>query len=132
MNIIQRAFLWGSIFLSLNGVLYSQSAKKYTISGYVKEQGSEELLIGITVSAPDAMAGTATNTYGFYSLTLPEADSVTLQIFALGYKPVVKRIALHQNVELNINLAQESGDLKEVVVEAGKISRLSEDPQMSK
>lgn len=122
----------GLVFVCFCPKLIGQVAKKYTISGYVKEQGSSELLIGITVSAPEKVAGTVTNTYGFYSLTLPESDSVTIEITTLGYLPHVYRIALHQNTELDVFLAPQSSDLQEVVVEAGRISHLSEDPQMSK
>lgn len=44
--------------------------KKYTISGYVKEAGSGELLIGATIYIPSLKTGTATNAYGFYSITI--------------------------------------------------------------
>ena len=63
------------------------AARKHTISGYVRESGSGELLIGVTVYLPQLKTGTATNTYGFYSLTLP-ADSLELVAVYADGEPV--------------------------------------------
>ena len=43
---------------------------KFTISGYVKDSRTGEVLIGATISIPGGVEGTITNNYGFYSLTL--------------------------------------------------------------
>ena len=40
---------------------------KYTISGYVREKGSSESLIGVSIYLPGTATGTVTNNYGFYS-----------------------------------------------------------------
>ena len=47
------------------------SGKLYTISGYLKDKESGEVLIGAHVYEKESYEGTATNAYGFYSLTLP-------------------------------------------------------------
>lgn len=52
----------------------SQSGNSHTIDGYVKEADSKEVLIGAIVYIPSLRAGTVTNSYGFYSLTLPEGS----------------------------------------------------------
>ncbi|MEJ7659651.1 MAG: carboxypeptidase-like regulatory domain-containing protein [Hymenobacter sp.] len=46
-----------------------------TISGYVRDQATGENLIGVAVVQTVTGLGTATNTYGFYSLTLPTAGT---------------------------------------------------------
>jgi hypothetical protein len=48
---------------------------KTTLSGYVRDAETGEVLIGATVFIPDAMHGTYTNSYGFYSLTVPPAPT---------------------------------------------------------
>ena len=58
--------------------LYSQT--DYTLSGYVKDKSSGETLIGATISVKDTKLGAVTNAYGFYSLTLPEADSTIIKV----------------------------------------------------
>ncbi|MFD1870868.1 TonB-dependent receptor [Hymenobacter bucti] len=61
---------------------------RVTISGYVRDQATGENLIGVAVVQAGTSLGTATNTYGFYSLTLPTAglDSVRLVANYLGYE----------------------------------------------
>ncbi len=54
-------------FLSIQ--IFSQKA---TISGYVYDKASGERLISANVVDPEAYKGTTTNTYGFYSITLPK------------------------------------------------------------
>jgi hypothetical protein len=111
---------------------YSQTptSRKHTISGYVRESGSGELLIGVTVYLPRLKTGTATNTYGFYSLTL-SADSLELVYSFVGYRPEARRLLLNQDIELNISLSTETTALNEVVVNSESRQRVSENPQMS-
>lgn len=60
---------------------------RVTVSGYVRDQATGENLIGVAVVQAGTGQGTATNTYGFYSLTLPTAglDSVRLVASYVGY-----------------------------------------------
>jgi hypothetical protein len=110
---------------------YSQSSK-YTISGYVKEKGSGELLIGVNIFLPDRTAGTTTNTFGFYSLTLPAQDSLTLVVSYVGYRQEVLGFPLKQNTEMNIELTSDNV-LQEVVVHANEYEdKVSDVVQMSK
>jgi hypothetical protein len=117
--------------LLLTGVLFSANAQtRHTISGYVHEQGSRELLIGVNVYQPGTATGTVTNNYGFYSITLPANDTLTLAFSYVGYQPEVRKISLRQNIELNIDL-QSDIQLQEVEVIAKRQERVSESPQMS-
>jgi len=45
-------------------------AAPYTISGYVRDLSTGELLIGATIAVSDGTVGTISNNYGFFSLTL--------------------------------------------------------------
>jgi hypothetical protein len=111
------------------GILAGFCQSRYTVSGYVREAGSRELLIGVNVYLPGATTGTTTNTYGFYSLTLPAADSVTVVFSYVGYATASRTVPLRKNVELNVDLA--AGQvLQEVVVESTR-EKVSETPQMS-
>ncbi|TDN40021.1 TonB-dependent receptor [Hymenobacter sp. UV11] len=59
-----------------------------TLSGYVRDLATGENLIGVAVVQAGTGRGTATNTYGFYSLTVPTAglDSVRLVANYVGYE----------------------------------------------
>ena len=46
--------------------------KKFTINGFVTEKKSGEALIGSNIFIEELSTGTATNSYGFYSITIPE------------------------------------------------------------
>ncbi len=125
---MQRLLLLFSF--SLAALLPVSSQTKYTISGFVREQGSRESLIGVNVYIPGSTTGTSTNQYGFYSLTLPESDSVTLAFSFVGYQAVVRMLSLRKNNELNVDLT--AGTLLEAVEVLGDApERVSESVQMS-
>ena len=105
---------------------------RYTVSGYVYEKGSKELLIGVNVYLPNSSIATTSNTYGFYSLTLPAQDSAVVIFSFVGYQRIEKKIGFQKNTELNIEI-EPANQLQEVVVSARKQEeKLSETPQMSK
>jgi hypothetical protein len=115
-------------FLMLAGNnLFSQN--KFTISGYVREQGSRELLPGVNVYLAAQKVGTTTNNYGFYSITLPEG-SYEVQYSYVGYQPVLKKVSLSGNDMIDVEL-DPSITLKEVVVSAERLERITESNQMS-
>jgi hypothetical protein len=76
----------GCLVLLAAGPARAQQAGKITVSGYVRDAATGENLIGVAVVQPGSGQGTATNTYGFYSLTLPATDSVRLLASYLGYE----------------------------------------------
>lgn len=102
--------------------------EKYTISGYLEDEATGEKLIGANVFDPAANLGTSTNTYGFYSLTLPK-DSVTLVLSYVGYQNKIYRLYLDKDVTINFSLS-EGTDIQEVEVVAEKI-RVEDRTQMS-
>lgn len=112
--------------LMLNG----QGTRKHTVSGFVREAGSGELLIGVNIYLSDHRTGTITNNYGFYSLTLPETDSVVITASYVGFKPETKTITLHGDSELNFDL-RPNVMLDEVKITAEKTEKLSESARMS-
>ena len=102
--------------------------KKYTVSGYVNEKGSKESLMGVTVYVVEYQTGTATNTYGFYSITLAEKDSITLIYSSVGFSADTLKIGFRSNSNINVELAQ-GVNLQEIVVQGERVN--SEVTQMS-
>ena len=100
MKLYSLVVAFSLFFLHVQG----QTIEHYTISGYVKEAVSGESLIGVNIYLPDSKTGTVTNTYGFYSLTLPASDSIILIVSYVGYAPEIVKISLHKDIELNIDL----------------------------
>ncbi len=104
-----------SLLISSNTNAQTQ---KYTISGYIKEQGSGELLIGTSIAIPSIKTGTISNNYGFYSLTLPKGK-YEFVVSYIGFEPKAFSIDLNQNIDWDIVL-KPSAELKEIVVTADK------------
>ena len=105
-------------------------AQKYTINGYIKDASSGESLIGANIFEKNTLSGTSSNTYGFYSLTLPASDSVTILYSYVGYGAQAVRLALTQDTTINIELT-DNAQLDEVVVTATEMEKIQEVTQMS-
>lgn len=102
-------------FFFLFGILQvSFGQTKYTISGIIKDKKSGESLIGASVKLQNLKGGTSTNTYGFFSITLP-AGNYILQISYAGFNNDVQNIELNENKQLEIELAA-AGQLEEIVI----------------
>lgn len=92
-------------------LIVSRSAKKKflrqaqrSLDGYIKEKGSNEVLIGSILYIPELQVGTVSNNYGFYSLTLPEGDYTAVCSYT-GYKPDTFQLHLQQDTRKDIFLS---------------------------
>lgn len=105
------------LFLLTTFSVYAQ--KRHTISGTIKDKATGETLIGASIRIKELTAsGTATNNYGFYSLSAPDGE-YTLLFTYIGYETVERQVSLHQGQTLNISLSSKS-DLKEVVISSNR------------
>ena len=104
-------------------------AQKRTLSGYVMDAASKETLIGATVVDKNSGKGCATNSYGFYTLTLDQGQ-VELQVSYVGYTQQNRSLDLKENLSLNF-LLETNTTLEEVVVEGARATVSARSPQMS-
>lgn len=106
-------------FITIISILFLASnlyAQNYTLSGYVKEMGSSEVLIGATVvDKNQPRNGMASNSYGYFSFDLPKG-AYTLKVSYVGYSTEEININLTENQFINFNLNEEASSMKEVVV----------------
>jgi hypothetical protein len=124
MNIKRLVFIILLLSLIIKG-----NAQKYTISGYVEDSGTGEKIFMANVYNGLKMQGTASNTYGFYSLSLPDGE-VKLVCSYVGYKAYVLSFQLHKDTVINIQLNQNM-QLQEVVVKGGRSNDILRSSQMS-
>jgi hypothetical protein len=101
-----------------------------TLSGFVEDAVSGEKLIGVSLMAPQHQAGTITNNYGFYSITVP-GDSLHIQLSFTGYQRLDTVIKLNSNTHLNFKLPIASRQLEEVTVSSARTTRIQQTSQMS-
>ena len=123
-----RSLLITFLFLSHVTV---QAQEKVTLNGYVKDATNGEELIGVTVYIPQLKAGTITNPYGFYSITLPKG-SYEIQYSYLGYKFQSINMDLNNNVANNIELHSEATMIQEIVITDKRVNENVVSLQMSK
>jgi hypothetical protein len=110
--------------------VHGQIVERYTISGYVREAVSGESLISVNIYLPENKTGTVTNNYGFYSITLPAADSVEFVFSYVGFTPEIVKVSFRKDIELNIDL-KPNILLNEVTVTADRKEKQSESVRMS-
>lgn len=89
--------------------------ERFTISGYIKDGTTGEALIGTTIYIEELSAGTQTNAYGFYSLTL-SAKQYTLLYRYVGYISQNRKIDLNKDEQINIELTRRDVRLEEIVI----------------
>lgn len=89
-------------------------AQNFTISGVITDQRSGETMISASVFDFNSRRGTVTNSYGFYSLTIPGGD-VSLQFSFVGYSTQNIQFQLTRDTVIHIRL-QESVYLQEVTI----------------
>lgn len=108
----------------------NNSDGKITISGYVKDATNGEALIGSTILVKEEGKGTATNIYGYYSLSL-KPGTYTLVYSFIGYNAQEKVVKLTESTTLDVELSTESLVLQEVVVSRDKPNSNVVKPEMS-
>ncbi|MDR9416816.1 MAG: TonB-dependent receptor [Gracilimonas sp.] len=102
-----------TVFLLLCANLHAQ----ITISGHIYDNSEQEALPGATLYLPELEKGTATNAYGFYSLTI-NSSPVKLSVSYLGYETIDTLINLEKNKTIDFYLVEQVGQLGELHVSA--------------
>ncbi|MDR1344359.1 MAG: TonB-dependent receptor [Tannerellaceae bacterium] len=100
--------------LLINSALSAQE-RKFTVSGTVRDAGDGEDLIGVSIGTANSTAGTITNSYGFYSISLT-AGVHTLRFSYIGYAGKEIEVDLSENRKLDVSLEAGAQQLAEVVV----------------
>ncbi len=119
-RILLPVFIFVSFFLN---------AQNATLSGYIKDKRSGETLIGVNIAnKADLFQGTATNNYGFYSLTVPKGVYV-LKITYVGYADKELSLDFREDKVLNIEL-EEGVELQTVEISAESKDKNVRDTKM--
>lgn len=104
--------------------------EKFTLSGTIADDSSNETLIGANVYIKELQKGVSTNEYGFYSISLP-AGTYTVQISYVSFGTKEETIVLKSNVRKNVNLTSNSEELQEVVITDNRKRAEIRRPEMS-
>lgn len=113
-----RKLLSYLLFLSVS-TTFGQN-EKFTINGTVKDAGTGEDLIGVTISIRELPGtGAITNSYGFYAMNAPKGE-YTLVYRYIGYLQYETTISLASDQRLEVELVEEGVQMDEVVIVARK------------
>jgi outer membrane receptor for ferrienterochelin and colicin len=103
--------------------------QKHTISGYVFDKKTGEKLRNASIFIANKNAGTTSNNYGFFSITLM-ADSIDFFVSYAGYASFEKSFFLNMDYKLDVALDIQK-ELDAVVVKSSKKSSIQNRTQMS-
>ena len=109
------------IFLFISSGILAQNT--FTISGFVKEQSSAEELIGANIVSESPRIGVTTNSYGFYSLSLPEGN-YTIRYSFIGYQDKLVEVSLNNSKRIDVGLEPYAQELSEVVLNADAMQKV--------
>ena len=99
-------------------IVLRKKERSVTISGFVREQGSDKALPGASVYSLEKRAGAASNQHGFFSISIQRGES-RIHCSFIGYEPQHFHFAsLQKDTTLIIELMPDTTSLKEVVIEA--------------
>ncbi|HOI49871.1 MAG TPA: carboxypeptidase-like regulatory domain-containing protein, partial [Prolixibacteraceae bacterium] len=101
----------------------------FTLNGKITDAATGENLIGVTIYVEEAQTGTTTNTYGFYSISLP-AGTYRVRYSYIGYLPEEKTIALRQRQTANLELTPHDVEVGEVLISAERRDKNITSPEI--
>ena len=119
------------ILFFLTSAIRAFSQEKFTLSGTIADESTNETLIGASIVVLEAKnASAVTNSYGFYSITLPKGD-YTVIISYMGFETIEEKFSLSGNMNKNFSMHEKSSELGELVVMANDTRMRIHKPEMS-
>lgn len=109
--------LENQIIVTLRSNSSASAPELATVSGYVKDSKNGEALIGATLFITDLATGTITNSYGYFSLTLPKGE-YNLKVSYIGYQTLESKLDLSSSIQQDYALPEALPVLEAVVVTA--------------
>lgn len=121
----------GISFEKVSGKIILKKAKPKTslamatISGYVTDASDGQTLIGATVRVKNLGVGVVSNSYGFYSLTLP-SGVYDLQYSYVGYQDMLTEVSMKEDLTYQVDLQTSVSELQELVVTPSDSATMTE------
>lgn len=120
------------LFFLLQSFLCVVGQEKFTLNGYIKDSLSGETLIGANIVIRNLGKTVVTNSYGFFSITLPKGK-YQLNTSFIGYQTKDITFTLSNNVQQDIQLLPNSAIvLQDVTVSARRRDNNVKTAQMGK
>ncbi|MDF2430791.1 MAG: hypothetical protein JWP44_422, partial [Mucilaginibacter sp.] len=98
-------------------IIIKDKNKLMVLSGHIRDLETGEDIIGSSLYNADINNGVATNSYGYYALTVPKGDYIFL-ISHIGYKSKTVFLSLKNSKVIDIMLEKQIDTLKEIKIHA--------------
>jgi len=108
---------------TLGDPLQSDQGGNVLLTGYVRDHLTGEPVAGITVLSEDKQHYAMSDSYGFYSLTIPRGYNTVL-IQGFGYEDSRRYLRIFSDSSLDLNIAEEVFSLQGIVVSAEKMENV--------
>lgn len=96
--------------------LFAGAQEDFTISGHINDAATGEDLIGATIFVEGlSNTGTVTNSYGFYSISIPEGN-YKIRFQFVGYQAQVISVNLTEDKKQDIGLIEQSIELGNITI----------------
>ncbi|MFP9115903.1 TonB-dependent receptor [Flavobacterium sp. RHBU_3] len=118
------------LLLVISTAFSALAQEKATLSGTIADKSNNETLIGVSIYIPEANVSITTNSYGFYSVTLPKG-TYTIMISYMGFADVQEQVSLQGNTKKDFAMAESSQQLQEVVITSNSNKANIRKPEMS-
>lgn len=97
--------------------------EKATISGYILNSKTGEVMPGVLIYTDPPMVGVNTDPFGYYSITLPTGNHV-LYARMLGMKDTKRTVKLISDGKLNVDMQEQVVTLKGVIISSDKATNI--------
>jgi len=91
--------------------------KEYVLTGVIRDEDSNEPIIGAAVSIRKKGTGVVTNDDGYYEIILPSGKN-DIEISYLGYESILIRIEIYEDANVDVLLKPEFIELNQVLIQA--------------
>lgn len=125
---MKQKIIYALLFVSFSITAYSQ--EKFTLSGTIAIQANNETIIGASIYIPEAKVSVTTNSYGFYSITLPKG-AYTVVVRYVGFDDIEEYISLTENIKKDFSMAEKSTVLDAVVISSNNSKTNIQKAEMS-
>ncbi|WP_375585135.1 TonB-dependent receptor domain-containing protein [Cyclobacterium xiamenense] len=103
-------------------------AQNHSLSGTLRDGGSAEPLIGVTVFVPELGRGAISDAKGMYRIDGLPSRNLTIQFSYVGYATALKKINAADQSRLDVDLEAATASVEEVVVSAAYIMSRESSP----
>ncbi len=105
-----------SLFLLFASLPFlASSQQRFTLNGYVRDSVTGESISGVSIKVIGGTSATVSNSYGFYSITLP-AGQYEFTISHISYIARSFSVYLNNETSMNVSLSPRNAGMQEVVV----------------